>query len=63
MNTLIKQSFLFLLARAHRSRLAAFGSALLALAFGRQLMARTAADQQGRRETRVIDGEYRRIRD
>lgn len=52
-NTLIRSAFAFLLQRAHRSRLAAAGAALLALVFGPTLMHRLRG--------RTIEGECRRV--
>lgn len=59
---LVRKSFLFLVARIHRSRLAALGAAMLALLFARRLTTQAAAQgNSADSRSRVIDGEYRRI--
>ncbi|HEY3433745.1 MAG TPA: hypothetical protein VGK09_14485 [Rhodocyclaceae bacterium] len=59
----VRKSFLFLVARMHRSRAAAFAAAFMALIFARRLM--TPATRPQAQDTaptgRVFDGEYRRI--
>ena len=62
--TLVRKGFAYLLARAPRSRLAAFASAFVALVFARQLLvpahtSRPASAPSGR----VFEGEFRRIHD
>jgi len=61
LTALVRKAFVFVLARAPRSRLAAFTAAAMALVFARQLLAHNAPRPQA--SGRVIEGEYRRIRD
>jgi hypothetical protein len=65
--TAIARAFLTLVRLAHRSRLAALAAGLLALMFAPWLMQRVKAGRpvspDRQRRSRVIDGEYRRMRD
>ena len=65
-SALVRKLFLFLVARARRSPLAASGAALLALLCARRLLteaatSRRAAPQATARRGRVLEGEYRRV--
>lgn len=64
---LVRRGFASLLARAPRSSLAAFGSAIMALVFARRLMVPvtpSCAERSPERSPsgRVFEGEFRRIR-
>lgn len=56
---LVRKGFAFLLARAHCSRAAAFGAALVALAFSRRLM--TPLRRDDATSGRIFEGEFRRV--
>jgi len=60
-NTLIRKIFLFLIGRAHRSKVATFAAALMALLFAQRLMAPTQR-RNDNEPGRTFDGEYRRIK-
>lgn len=63
--TLVRKGFGFLLARVHRSRLAALGAAVMALLFARHLAARaqTTPSRDTAPSGQVYEGEFRRIRE
>ena len=67
MTAAIARAFLALVRLAHRSRLAAFTAGLLALMFAPLLMQRVRSERPVspdlQRRRRVIDGEYRHLRD
>lgn len=60
MHTLIRKTFLFLVSCAHRSRVAAYAAALMALFFARYLTV-PAERKTSRKTGRTFDGEYRRL--
>ena len=60
---MINKTFRFLLARAAQNRLAALACLMMSLLFSRQLTVRAGRDAEDRPSSRIIEGEYRRIRD